>query len=203
MTRETIRLPVPARQPWAHHAFRVLTAAGLLGLLGACSLVGPLVATDQAVLPADIRVPAGNVVVLHAQGRGDLHYECQAIRRTPYEYTWLLRNPSLKLEDARGNVVTYYPGTRSRWVHSDGSEVVAREFVEVSTDNNSLPLLRAKADSTEGHGALENISYVQNLRNQGGVVSNKPCTAGTLGMRMTVPYEADYIFWRPAAGAKS
>ncbi len=178
--------------------YRSLAATAALSLLGACSLVAPLQNLDQASLPADIRVPAGNVVVLQAQGRGDLLYECQAVRRTPFEYTWLLRNPSLQLQDGRGNVVTYYPGTRSRWVHSDGSEVIAREFVEVSLSSGNMPLLRAKADPTEGRGALENVSYIQNLRNQGGVVTGKSCTAAALGMRMSVPYEADYVFWRPA-----
>lgn len=177
---------------------RAFTALGALSLLGACGVVGPLLNLDQAALPADIRVPAGHVVVLQAQGRGELLYECQAIRRTPYEYTWLLRNPSLQLQDGRGNLITYYPGTRSRWVHSDGSEVVAREFVEIPSET-SLPLLRAKADPTEGRGALEDVSYVQNLHNQGGVVSGKPCTAAALGMRTSVPYQADYVFWRPAS----
>jgi hypothetical protein len=47
-------------------------------------------------------------------------------------------------------------------------------------------------------GALANVRYIQARRTVGGVVANPPCTAATLGMRVSVPYEAEYVFWGPA-----
>jgi hypothetical protein len=60
-------------------------------------------------------------------------------------------------------------------------------------------LLRALASPSDTPGALADISYIQARRTVGGIVANPPCTAATLGMRLSVPYEADYVFWRPAA----
>lgn len=177
----------------------ILIAAGALVLLGACGSRTFTRYDSQQELPAAIRVPAGNKAVLEAQGRGNLFYECQAVKRAPYEYAWLLQNTSLQLEDTYGRTIVYYLGTRARWVHSDGSQVMARKLVEHAGDSQSLPLQRATAESLSIPGALENISYVQNLRTFGGVVTAKPCTSSGLGMRISVPYEADYVFWRPAA----
>lgn len=176
----------------------MLAVTGAVVVLGACSthLLSPY--NSQLDLPEGIRVPTGNQAVLEAQGKGTLHYECQAVRRAPREYAWLLRNTALPLSDTYGHAIVYYPGLQSRWVHSDGSQVLAREFVEVSNDDQSLPLQRARAEPSAIPGALKDISYVQNLRTHGGVVTSKPCVAGNLGMRVSVPYEADYVFWRPA-----
>ena len=177
----------------------MLFAVGAALTLGAC---GSRVLTSnlaQRNLPEAIRVPAGNLAVLEAEGRGNLLYECQAVRRAPFEYAWLLRSNGLQLKDSSGRTIMYYPGARSRWVHSDGSQVMALELIEVPGDPQNLPLQRAKAEPSKSPGALENVSYIQNHRTQGGVVTGKPCTAAGLGMRMVVPYEADYVFWRPVS----
>jgi hypothetical protein len=177
--------------------------AGTLIVLSACGSRPPLnsqaQSTNQQRLPEAIRVPAGHKAVLEAQGRGNLLYECQAVRRAPYEYAWLLRSPSIKLEDTYGRAIMYYPGPRSRWVHDDGSQVLAREFVETAGDPQNLPLQRATAEPSAVRGALENVTYVQSVRTHGGMVTEKPCTAAGLGMRVSVPYEADYVFWRPVS----
>ncbi len=175
-----------------------LLVAGAVGALSACGLRQPTLQAQQA-LPEAIRVPAGHTVVLEAQGSGDLLYECQAIKRSPYEYAWLLQTPGLKLQDNSGNTVMYYPGTRSRWEHSDGSKVTAEELVEVPGDRQSLPLQRAMVKPSDTVGSLGNISYIQSRRTVGGVIAAPVCTAAGLGMRKWVHYEADYVFWRPAA----
>ena len=177
----------------------ILMASSVVMALGACGSRVLTSYTAQRNLPEAIRVPTGNQAVLEAEGRGNLLYECQAIRRAPFEYAWLLRSNGLQLRDSSGRTIMYYPGPRSRWVHSDGSQVMARELVEVPGDPQNLPLQRVKAEASATPGALENVSYVQNQRTLGGVVTNKPCTAAGLGMRMVVPYEADYVFWRPAS----
>ena len=189
-------------QTQASRAFPGLLRRGLLLLavaaLGACGS-RPNLQPSQQSLPESLRVPAGHQVVLEAQGRGDLLYECQAVKRAPYEYAWLLLSPGIRLADGAGNTVTYYPDARARWVHSDGSKVSARELVEVPGDGRSLPLLRALAGPSDSPGMLANISYIQARRTVAGVVANPPCTSATLGMRVSVPYEADYVFWLPAA----
>jgi hypothetical protein len=179
-----------------------VAVAGAASLLGGCSvntLAPNLGQMTQLTVPEPIRVPKGHQAVLEAQGKGTLLYECQAIKRAPFQYTWLLQSPGMTLQDSRGQTVQYLPGQRARWIHSDGSAVAAREFVEVTPDGTRLPLMRAKAEMSTGAGVLDNISYIQSLRTVAGVVTNPQCTAGNLGMRVSVPYEADFVFWRPAA----
>lgn len=155
---------------------------------------------NQLGLPDAIRVPAGHQIALEAHGSGELLYTCQAIKRAPYQYAWLLQSSSVRLQDSYGRTINYYPGTRSRWVHSDGSQLVAQESVEAAGDSTSLPQQRAKVEVPSAPGAsgvLSRVNYVQTLRNVGGVVTTKPCVAGNLGMRVTVPLESDYVFWQP------
>lgn len=189
-------------QTQASRAFPSLLRSALLlvavAALGACGS-RPNLQPSQQNLPESVRVPPGHIVVLEAQGRGDLLYECQAVKRAPYEYAWLLLSPGIRLADGAGNTVTYYPGARARWVHSDSSRVSARELVEMPGDGRSLPLLRAMAGPSDTPGMLANISYIQARRTVAGIVANPPCTAAILGMRVSVPYEADYLFWQPAA----
>ena len=190
------------------HARVSLLKKGLLAVAASSALAGcgghlPSLMglqTNQLGLPEVIRVPAGHQIVLQAHGSGELLYTCQAIKRAPFEYAWLLQASSMRLQDSTGRFMNYYPGTRSRWVHGDGSELVARSSVEAAADNVNLPQQRAMVDATSTTGAtgvLGKVTHVQTLRSVGGVVTTKPCIAGNLGMRVSVPLESDYVFWQP------
>jgi hypothetical protein len=188
----------PSRSALLRNA--VLLAGAVAGL-SACGLRQPSLQQAhqaQQTLPHSLHVPAGYTPLLEAQGRGDLLYECQAVKRAPYEYAWLLLSPGIRLTDGAGNPVTYFPGARARWVHSDGSRVSAQELVEATDAPQNLPLLRALVGPSDTPGALANVRYIQARRTVGGVVANPPCTASTLGMRVSVPYEAEYVFWGAA-----
>jgi hypothetical protein len=175
-------------------------AAGALVLVAGCTAPRPLAEylTRQPTLPGDIRVPAGHQAVLEARGVGQLQYECQATSRSPWQYAWLPRDRSIELRDSFNNAITLARSARS-WVHRDGSELAVREFVEVDNGAPNLPLQRARVEPTTLPGALHNISYIQRIRTLGGVPSVRNCSAAELGMRVSVPYEADYVFWRQAS----
>ena len=178
----------------------VLSACAAALLLGACA-GRPLnlnLNQSQQALPEGVRVPAGHQAVLRAQSSGNLSYECQAVRRAPFEYAWLLRNRNITLTDSNGNNITHLPGARASWTHSDGSRLLAREFIEVPNGPHNLPLQRYTAESFTPPGALRNISYVQRVNTVGGWISVTPCSSAELGMRMSVPFEAEFVFWRPA-----
>lgn len=191
-------------RPARHSSFKTaLLVAGAASALVACGARMPSLSglqNNQLGLPDAIRVPAGHQIALEAHGSGELLYTCQAIKRAPYQYAWLLQSSSVRLQDSYGRTINYYPGTRSRWVHSDGSQLVAQESVEAAGDSTSLPQQRAKVEVPSAPGAsgvLSRVNYVQTLRTVGGVVTTKPCVAGNLGMRVTVPLESDYVFWQP------
>ena len=157
---------------------------------------------NQMGLPEAIRVPAGHQISLEARGTGELIYTCQAIKRAPFEYAWLLQASSMRLQDNSGRIINYYPGTRSRWLHSDGSQLVTKSSVEAAPDSANLPQQRAMVEVTPAVGTagmFSKVNYVQTLRSVGGVVTNKPCIAGNLGMRVSVPLESDYVFWQPSS----
>lgn len=182
-----------------------LLVLGAVGALAACGARMPSLSglqTNQLSLPEAIRVPAGHQIALEAHGSGELMYACQAIKRAPFQYAWLLQTSSVRLQDSTGRTINYYPGTRSRWVHSDGSQLVAQESVEAAGDSASLPQQRAKVEvppASSAQGVLGKVNYVQTVRSVGGVVTTKPCVAGNLGMRVTVPLESDYLFWQPSS----
>lgn len=187
------------------HFTKVLLVLAGTSALVACGTNLPGLAglqKNQLSLPEAIRVPSGHQVALEARGSGELLYTCQAIKRAPFEYAWLLQASSMRLQDNSGRTVNYFPGTRSRWVHSDGSQLVTQSSVEAAADSANLPQQRAMVDATSTAGAsgmLGKVKYVQILRNIGGVVTTKPCIAGNLGMRVSVPLESDYVFWQPSS----
>ena len=185
----------------ARHRLGCLLLIGSAALLGGCGtrpIAGFNNELTQQDVPASLRVPDGHQAVLQAYSNGRLLYECQAIRRSPFEYEWLVRNTDIDLIDAKGDNIKHKPGARASWAHRDGSSALSREFVEVANGAHNLPLQTYKVESVASPGVLNNISYVQRLRTVGGWVSVTPCTSAQLGMRVTVPYEAAYVFWRPA-----
>lgn len=191
-----VKTPSRSNVPFGRLSRGLLVIIGSAALLGACGYHPLQPYNNQKDLPAAVRVPDGYQPVLEATSNGRLLYECQAVKRAPYEYEWLMRNASVDLTDTYGGTIMHKPGARASWVHRDGSSVMAREFSEVPNGSSNLSLQRYIAQSSGVPGALHNIAYVQRLRTVGGGISGLPCTSAQLGMRKTVPYEADYIFWR-------
>ena len=194
-----VKTPSRSNVPFGRLSRSLLVIIGSAALLGACGYRPLQPYNNQKDLPEAVRVPDGYQPVLEATSNGRLLYECQAVKRAPYEYEWLMRSASVDLTDTYGGTIMHKPGARASWVHRDGSSVMAREFSEVGNGSNNLPLQRYNAQSSGVSGTLHNITYVQRLRTVGGWISSTPCTSAQLGMRKTVPYEADYVFWRPQA----
>lgn len=187
-----------AQRSSARHLRCLVLAAGALTLVAGCSTPRPPLSqylTQQPALPGDIRVPSGHQAVLQAHGMGELQYECQATNRSPWQYAWLPRDRSIELRDSSNNTITLARSARS-WVHRDGSELAVREFVEVENGMVNLPLQRVRVEPSTQPGTLNNISYIQRIRTLGGLPTIRNCSAAELGMRVRVPYEADYVFWR-------
>lgn len=186
-----------ATRPFARRLHSLALTAGALVLAAGCSAPRPLTeyVTRQPGLPADVRVPAGHQAVLEARGLGELQYECQATSLSPWQYAWLPRDRSIELRDTSNNSITLARSARA-WIHRDGSELAVREFVEVDNGAANLPLQRARVEPSNLPGTLSNISYIQRIRTVGGLPATRNCSAAELGMRVRVPYEADYVFWR-------
>lgn len=149
---------------------------------------GPAVAE----VPDAIAVP-GEVLVTTLHAAGAQVYECKA--DAAGKLVWQFREPIATLFMAGKTVGRHYAGPN--WEMTDGSAVrgkVAAQSPGATPDD--IPLLRLEATSWRSAGQLSNISTVQRLNTQGGVVTAACDSAGTY---LSVPYTADYAFYRRVA----
>ena len=172
--------------------------AGTALTMAACSSVKPPAKEyNQDRLVESIRVPAGNVVVLETTGVGVLNYECRANVAATGTIGWALATPKADLIDRTGKTVGTYSGPPATWMHADGSSVVGTQVaISPVVGSNNIALQLSKGTSSLTGGALRNISYIQRINTKGGQDISKPCTQVEIGNKLTLPYQADYIFWK-------
>ena len=180
--------------------FMLTMAAGSAVLMTACSSVKPPPKMfDQSLLPETIQVPSGNEVVLETTAVGVLNYECRLNVPTAGMIGWTLASPKADLLDRTGKTVVSYSGPPATWAHLDGSSVVGSQLsVAPVIGATNLPVQLSKGTPGTGAGLLQNVSYIQRIKTKGGLDFSKPCTQAEIGDKMTLPYQADYIFWKAA-----
>jgi len=171
---------------------------GTSAMLAACSTVKPPPKQySQETLPEAIRVPAGHEVVLETTAVGVLNYECKANAANAGAIGWMLASPKADLLDRNGKTVVSYSGPPATWTHMDGSSVVGTQVaIAPVVGSNNLPLQLAKAAPGAVAGAMKNVSFIQRVKTKGGQEFTKACSQADLGDKLTLPYQADYIFWK-------
>ena len=153
---------------------------------------------SQKTLPAPIQVPEGHKVAWETVGSGTITYECKDKANAPGQTEWVFAGPDAVLKDRAGQQVGRYYGPPATWEASDGSKLTATQLAVAPSGAGNLPYQLVKANPAMGQGNLVGVSYIQRVALQGGVApSDKPCTAASKGQKTTVPYQADYIFWKP------
>ena len=171
-----------------------LMVTGTALIMAACSSAPPLPKQySQDRLPQAVLVPSGNVVAYETRATGILNYECKPTATGPYG--WVLVSPQANLLDRAGKDTVAYSGPPATFKHIDGSSVIATQIAVAPNGEYTLPLQLSTAKSS-GTGELQNISYVQRVNTKGGIEKTKPCAALNTGEKLTLPYQADYIFWR-------
>ena len=153
---------------------------------------------SQAGLPASIQVPAGNRVAWETVGVGTILYECRDQANAVGQTQWVFVGPDAKLMDRGGKQVGKYYGPPATWEANDGSKLTATQLAVAPSGPTSLPYQLVKANPATGSGALSGVTYIQRVALQGGVAPASPCTPAQKGMRTTVDYQADAIFWKAA-----
>ncbi|MBC7649046.1 MAG: DUF3455 domain-containing protein [Vitreoscilla sp.] len=171
---------------------------GTAVMMAACSSVKPPAREySQDNLVEAIRVPAGNEVVLETTGVGVLNYECRANVAATGTIGWALASPKADLIDRTGKTVGSYGGPPATWTHMDGSTVVGTQVVlSPVMGSNNIALQLSKGTPGMGAGVLQNVSYIQRINTKGGQDISMPCTQTEIGKKITLPYQADYIFWK-------
>lgn len=179
-------------------AVTLAVVTGTVGLLAACANVKPPPKEySQVMLDAQIQVPAGHVVALETTATGLLTYECKATAGT---MGWVLVTPQADLLDRTGKLMVKYSGPPATWSHVDGSRVVGTQVVAIAprVGDTNLPYQLSKGTPDAAPGVLQNVTYIQRIKTKGGQDLSKACNQVDSGDKLTRPYQADYIFWKPA-----
>lgn len=180
-------------------------ALGSLTLLAACAGTPALVATsgktfDQSALPQAVRVPAGNQVALELVGKGDSVFECQTlgVGTAAISHAWGFARADAKLFDRAGTQVGRYTAPPATWDITAGANVTAKPLATAPAAPNQLPLQMLQADVATGSlGTFKGVTYVQRVNIQGGMAPTAKCDWLNDRQRVSVPYQADYIFYKP------
>ena len=171
---------------------------GTAFIMAACSTaMPPAKAYSQDFLAESIRVPAGNVVALETTGVGVLNYECRANVAATGQIGWTLVSPKADLIDRNGKTVGTYGGPPATWTHMDGSSVVGTQIaIAPVLGSNNIAIQLSKGAPNLTAGAMQGVTYIQRVNTKGGQDLSKACTSADIGSKLTLPYQADYIFWK-------
>jgi hypothetical protein len=164
---------------------------GLLALsiatLALCLTLG-----DRALaqMPAAIAAPGQPVVAtLHASGAQI--YDCKPGKDG--KLNWVFREPVATLILDGKTVGRHYAGPT--WEHTDGSAVTGKVAATApAATANDVPWLKLDVVGRRGNGTLADVTTVQRINTNGGVLVGACDQAGDLH---SVPYSADYVFLRP------
>ena len=142
-------------------------------------------------VPANLQVPATQVVAFHAYAAGVQIYVCD-----PTKPGWIFKAPEATLYDADGNVVgMHYAGPT--WESASGGKVVGKVLQRSpSPDPNAIPWLLLKAVSSEGPGVFARVTYIQRINTSAGKAPIDGCDEVNAGVELRMPYTAEYYFYR-------
>ena len=180
------------------HALRAAAATTAALTLGACSTPAMMSDMKTPAAPAAVSVPAGHKVAMMTTGMGELTYECRPKAAMPGQWESVFAGPDAMLYDANRKMVGKYYGGPT-WEAADGSKVGGKQLAVAPSPNaGAIPLQLVQAGPATGNGAMSGVSYIQRLNTMGGVAPMDACGEAMSGMKKTVKYQADYVFYKPA-----
>jgi uncharacterized protein DUF3455 len=149
-------------------------------------------------LPAAAEVPdaiaaPGEIPVMSVHAVGAQVYECQY--SPAGKLVWQFREPVATLLIAGKTVGRHYAGPT--WEMSDGNAVSAKVLARApGASANDIPLVKLEVTARHGSGKLSNVTTIQRLNTRGGTADGACDSSGAL---LSVPYTADYVFYRKAS----
>ena len=166
------------------------TVAILAAYIAGVRMLSPLPAAAE--VPDAIAAP-GEIPVTSVHAVGAQVYECQ--NSSAGKLVWQFREPVATLLIAGKTVGRHYAGPT--WEMSDGSAVSAKVLARApGASANDIPLLKLEVTARHGSGKLSNVTTIQRLNTQGGTADGACDSSGAL---LSVPYTADYVFYRKAS----
>lgn len=135
----------------------------------------------------------GEVLIATVHAAGAQVYECKG--DSSGKLAWQFREPIATLVINGKTVGRHFAGPV--WEMSDGSAVSAKVSAQApGASSNDIPLLRLDVAARHGSGLLSGITTIQRLNTRGGRTDS---TCESPGALLSVPYAADYAFYKKAA----
>jgi hypothetical protein len=157
-----------------------------LSILALSILPLPVAAAET---PAAIAAP-GEALVATVQAAGAQVYECRL--DAAGKLAWQFREPIATLMVEGKTIGRHYAGPT--WEMSDGSAVDAKASGRApGASANDIPLLKLDVAARRGNGQLAGVTTIQRINTKGGVAGGECSSYGAL---LSVPYTADYAFYR-------
>jgi len=163
-------------------------------IVSAAVLAGPI-----SILPLsasgvpDTIAAYGEVLVAAVNATGVQVYECKT--GADGKLAWQFREPVATLIADGKTVGRHYAGPQ--WEMADGSAVSAKVSARApAASGNDIPQLKLEVVSWRGTGQLAGVTTIQRINTKGGVAEGACDAAGEV---LSVPYAADYTFFRKAS----
>jgi hypothetical protein len=177
---------------------KTTTALSLLFVAGltACANQPMRTPFSQDNLPAAVKVPAGNALMMETAAAGEITYQCRAKKDIAGQFEWVFVGPDAGLKDRSGKMVGRYFGPPATWESADGSKVTGAQVAVAPNGEGNIPLQLVKANPAVGMGSMQGVSYIQRVATMGGVAPKAVCAQANENAKQVVQYTADYIFYR-------
>lgn len=146
-------------------------------------------------VPANLKPPDGQTLLLKARGSGVQIYVCKAKPDGPSSFEWIFKAPQADLAGKQGEIIGKHYGGPT-WEARDGSKVTGE--VQQKADAlrpGAIPWLLLKAKSHEGRGTFEKVTYIQRVDTEGGVAPAARCDPAHANTQVRIPYRANYYFY--------
>jgi hypothetical protein len=168
----------------------IRVAAIAIAFIFALCLMFPVLAAAE--VSSEIAAP-GEILITTAHAVGAQIYECKP--DSAGKLVWQFREPIATLFIDGKTVGRHYAGPV--WEMADGSMVRGKVVAQATgADPGDILLLKMNAMPLGGPGQLNRITTVLRLNTRGGRMDGSCDSSGSF---LSVPYSADYAFYRKAA----
>lgn len=156
----------------------------------------PITDREGPIVPPNLEVPEGNILIYHVYATGFQIYRCTAGPNNTYIWAFVAPQANLYADaNYNGLVGTHYAGPR--WESNSGSIVRgAVDSTAPSPDPNAIPWLLLHKVTSSGPGIFADVTYIQRVNTSGGKAPTTGCGPSGLGTEVSIPYTAEYYFYK-------
>ena len=189
--KEALVLRAQTRTEFFRSASRVFRPV-ILAIMAAYLSMRVIAPSAAAEVPETIAA-RGETLIATTHATGAQVYECKT--NSEGKLAWQFREPIATLMIDGKTVGRHFAGPA--WEMADGSAVSAKVSAQApGATANDIPLLRLDVAARHGSGLLSGVTTIQRLNTRGGRADAACDSSGTF---LSVPYSADYAFYRKAA----